>query len=96
MGILNKISNFLLGAVKIAPVMVGAAAPWIKKAPTGRTLLQDIQEGNLDHFLYDGREIFTGIDLYGKFQMNWVTGTYLPVFIGLGVSKVISEMMKEM
>ncbi len=95
MGILNKVANFLLGTIKIAPVIAGAASPWIKRAPTGRTLVQDIKSGNIDNFLYDAKEIFTGVDANGRVQMNWLTGTYLPVFIGLGVSGAISAIMKE-
>ncbi len=96
MGILNRISNFLLGTIKVVPVIAGAAAPWIKRAPTGRTLVQDIKSGNIENFLYDAQEIFTGVDANGKFQLNWITGTYLPVFVGLGVSGAISAIMKEL
>lgn len=69
--------------------MAGVAAGILRQAPSGRNLIQDVQEGNFDNLGYDVREIFAGIDQNGQIKFDWLIATYGPMVAGALVSKVI-------
>jgi hypothetical protein len=92
MGLASVIQNSAksaLAIVKYLPAFFGVASVLVVQAPTGRTLVQDIRAMNVDNFLYDAKEIFTGVDANGNIQKPWLAKTYLPVFIGGLVSTAI-------
>lgn len=59
--------------------------------PSGRTILQDAMEGNIENLLYDARERFAGIDNTGTFRPEWLIHTYTPMIIGGLVSKFVGR-----
>jgi len=68
---------------------MGIASLFITPCPVGgRTILDDLKNGDFDALLYDAREKFAGIDSNGKFQLSWIVDTYTPVIVGGLVSKV--------
>ena len=91
--LISKAKSFFLSSIKVLPVLAGAAAPFIKTTPTGRNLVKDVMDGRIDNFLYDSREVFTGVDANGVFHGDWVAGTYAPVVVGLVVSKIVEELV---
>ena len=70
--------------------MVGLGYNFIRPTPSGRTILDDVKNGNLDNVLYDAKEIFTGIDANGVFHTDWLMQTYIPVLAGFIGSKLMT------
>lgn len=66
---------------------IAAISTFTTPCPSGRSLLQDAMEGNIDNLMYDAREKFAGIDNEGKFRPEWVIQTYTPIIVGGLVSK---------
>ena len=69
--------------------VAGIIAGICRRAPSGRTIPQDIIKGDIDAALYDAKEIFTGFDLYGKFRPEWLVETYGPMIVGALISKFV-------
>lgn len=74
--------------ISIATVF-GIAAGVMRKAPSGRNLVDDITKGDFNAFAYDAREIFAGIDNNGHFRWDWLVQTYGPMVAGAMISKVV-------
>lgn len=77
--------NFKIPIATVAGFLGGA----LRKAPSGRSLVDDLMQGNLNNAVLDAREIFAGIDSQGKFHWDWVTTTYTPMIVGALVSKFV-------
>lgn len=94
-GILSRVRSVLVGAVKILPVIAGASSPFVKKLPSGRRMAMSGQHymNNWGDLLYDLKELFTGMDDNGKFHGDWLISTYLPVFTGIGASRLVDEVI---
>lgn len=77
--------NFKIPLAVLGGVVGGVG----RRAPSGRTLLGDVVDGNWDNLMYDAREILAGIDAGGKFRPEWIVATYLPMIIGGLVHKYV-------
>lgn len=75
--------------IPLAPV-VGALSTLVMPAPSGRTILNDIKNGDLNALLYDARERYAGVDANGNWHWDWVAQTYTPLIAGLVVHKVVN------
>lgn len=72
--------------IHIAPT-IAIASTVITPCPSGRTIMQDITNGDWEGLLYDAREKYAGIDNTGKLQFSWLLQTYLPIVTAGLVSK---------
>lgn len=70
--------------------IVGLAQNLARQAPSGRTLIDDIKNMDVGAIVYDGRELFLGIDNNGQFHADWVVSAYVPVILGALGSKVMT------
>ncbi len=75
----------------VAPI-AGAIGAFATQAPSGRSLVSDLSSGNYSGFLYDAKELFTGVDANGKFRADWLMKTYAPLAIGLAVHIAASKL----
>lgn len=75
----------------IAPT-IGVLSSFAKTAPSGRTLIQDLMKGDIEGLMYDGREIFTGIDAQGGFHWDWLMTTYAPMFFGVIAHRIANAL----
>lgn len=74
---------------------IAAISTFTTPCPSGRTILQDAMEGNIENALYDAREKFAGIDMNGKFRPEWLMNTYIPIIAGGLVSKFAGRLVNK-
>ncbi len=70
--------------------IIGLAQNLVRPTPSGRTLIDDIKNMDVGAIMYDGRELFLGIDNVGQFHADWVVNAYVPVILGALGSKVMT------
>lgn len=68
---------------------MGFISPFIKRAPSGNTVVGRLLKGDFEGAIYDAKEVFTGVDAFGQFHADWVVSTYTPVVVGALVSKFV-------
>jgi len=74
---------------------IAAISTFTTPCPSGRTILQDAMEGNIEAALYDAREKFAGVDNEGRFRPEWVLQTYTPIIVGGLVSKFAGRLVNK-
>jgi len=72
-----------MGLVSGGLAMVGSANP------SGKSIIQDAMEGNINMLLYDLRERFACIDMHGQFRPEWLIPHYGPLIVGALISKFV-------
>lgn len=97
----GKVGKKNSGGIKVPILMIaGVGGAFTAKTPTGRTLIKDIQDGNIENFIYDAKEIFLGIDANGKFQPDFARRGIVPLVAGvvghilaskLGINRALSQ-----
>lgn len=89
MKIVTVLVDIVKGLTIATPAVAGCLSIFAKNSPADRTLYGDIKNGKGAEFMYDAREILTGVDADGRFRGDWFIGTYLPVVAGLTGSALV-------
>lgn len=67
---------------------IGALGMAATPNPSGRSLFQDIANGDWNNLAYDARERFLCIDNTGAFRFDWLLPHWAPLIIGYAFSKI--------
>jgi hypothetical protein len=69
---------------------VALAYQFFRKAPSGRTIVEDIQKTDFNAAIYDVKEIFLGIDAQNNLRPDWLMNTYAPI-IGAAIGSIVLD-----
>lgn len=103
----NKMANKKGSRVIHIPLALtgGLVGSLSTKAPSGNTIIGRIMKGDIEGAAYDAKEIYTGVDANGQFQIEFLKKGWLPIIIGavlhiaaskLGINRALYRAQKGM
>jgi hypothetical protein len=57
--------------------------------PSGTSIIDSVMSGDINRLLYDARERFACVDMYGRFRPDWVLPHWGPLIFGALISKFV-------
>lgn len=61
-------------------------------APSGNSIIGRVMAGDIEGAMYDAKEIYTGVDANGQFQIGFLKKGWLPIIIGAALHIVATKL----